>query len=62
MDWNGDGILDEDDEYVEPLNTGDIPVDVGGWQFDDIANGGSTPYTFAAGTLLPAHGFRLLPQ
>ena len=41
------------------LNTGDVPVDVGGWQFDDIANGGSTPYTFAAGTLLPAHGFRV---
>ncbi|MFZ1406225.1 MAG: lamin tail domain-containing protein, partial [Anaerolineae bacterium] len=59
VDWNGDGILDEDDEYVELLNTGDIPVDVGGWQFDDIANGGSTPYTFAAGTLLPAHGFRV---
>ncbi|MFZ1552711.1 MAG: lamin tail domain-containing protein, partial [Anaerolineae bacterium] len=60
VDWNGDGVLDEDDEYVELFNNGSTALDLGGFQFDDLANGGSTPYSFAAGTLLPAHGFLVL--
>ncbi|WP_423224762.1 lamin tail domain-containing protein [Candidatus Amarolinea aalborgensis] len=59
VDWNGDGELNEDDEYVELFNTGATAVDLGGWRFDDVANGGSSPFTFAPGTLLPASGFRV---
>ena len=42
---------------LEEVNTA---LDLDGFQFDDLANGGSTPYSFAAGTLLPAHGFLVL--
>ncbi|QLQ08848.1 MAG: lamin tail domain-containing protein [Anaerolineae bacterium] len=37
----------------------DAPVDLGGWRLDDVAGGGSAPYTIAPGAILPAHGFRV---
>ncbi len=59
IDWNGDGVLNEDDEYIELYNLSDAPVDLGGWRLDDVAGGGSAPYTIAPGAILPAHGFRV---
>jgi len=57
-DWNGDGILgDTNDEYIELYNANDFVVDLSGWQVDDVAGGGSTPYTLPAGTMLAARGF-----
>ncbi len=49
-DWNGDGILgDANDEYIELYNANDFAVDLSGWKVDDIAGGGSSPYTLPAG-------------
>jgi hypothetical protein len=60
-DWNGDGILgDENDEYIELYNAAASALDLSGWQVDDVAGGGSTPYTLPAGTTLPAGGFLAL--
>jgi hypothetical protein len=60
VDWNGDGILgDANDEYVELYNANGFPVDLSGWQVDDI-DGGSAPYTLPVGTVLEAQGFLTL--
>ena len=58
MDWNGDGQRDSGDSWIELVSLADHAVDLGGWALDDIA-GGTKPYTFTAGTLLPAGGFLL---
>ncbi|HNS03047.1 MAG TPA: lamin tail domain-containing protein, partial [Anaerolineae bacterium] len=61
VDWNDDGILgDGNDEYIELYNANDFAVDLSGWRVDDVANGGSTPYTLPAGTTIPARGFLAL--
>ena len=51
---------DTNDEYIELFNANDFAVDLGGWQVDDVAGGGSSPYTLPAGTTLAAHGFLAL--
>ena len=54
-DWNDDGILgDANDEYIELYNANAFDVDISGWKLDDIAGGGSTPYTLPVGTTLRA--------
>ncbi|MBE2233339.1 MAG: lamin tail domain-containing protein, partial [Anaerolinea sp.] len=61
VDWNNDGILgDGNDEYIELYNAGDAAVDLSGWQVDDVAGGGSAPYTLPPGSTLAAHGFLVL--
>jgi hypothetical protein len=60
VDWNGDGTADAEDEWVELYNAGPAAVDLTGWQLDDIANGGSAPYTFPAGTTLAPGAFALI--
>ena len=60
IDWNGDGKVDSDDEWVELYNAADIPVDVSGWALDDEADAGSPLYFLPAGTVIPPHGFLLL--
>jgi beta-lactamase superfamily II metal-dependent hydrolase len=56
-DWNGSGSYSSpDDEWIELYNKSSLPVDLGGAKLDDIPNGGSSPYTIPAGTLIPAGG------
>lgn len=52
VDANGDGDISSDDDFVEILNISGSPVDVSGFQIDDIQAGGSAPYTFPSGTIL----------
>ena len=60
-DWNNDGILgDANDEYIELYNAGDLAIDLSGWRVDDVANGGTAPYTLPSGTTVAAHGFLVL--
>ena len=59
VDWNGDGVMDYDDEWVEIVSLENVMIDLGGWMLDDLADGGSRPYVFAAGTLLPPGSFLL---
>jgi len=42
------------DEFIELYNTGQVDIDLSGWQLDDIINGGSSPYTIPNDTIIPA--------
>lgn len=44
------------DEYIELINIGSASVSLEGWQVDDVADGGSTPFTFGP-TVITANGF-----
>ena len=50
---------DQNDEWIELYNAGDSPVNLEGWQLDDLATGGTLPYTIPAGRVLTPHGFAL---
>ncbi len=52
-DWNLDGVVNVDDEYIEILNHGVIDVNLSGYSLDDEANVGSPPYRLPAITLKP---------
>ncbi len=60
-DWNGDGFIDSDDEWIELYNSGDCVVNIGGWQIDDVLGcvGSSDPYTIADNTVIEPKGFLL---
>lgn len=51
-DWNGDGNADLGDEFIELINTGEVPVDLTGWILDDVRKGGSRGYTIPNGVVL----------
>ncbi len=53
-DWNGDGVADSQDEWIELFNPTDHPIDLNGWQVSDTA---ATTFTFPPGTAIPAGGF-----
>jgi DNA/RNA endonuclease YhcR with UshA esterase domain len=56
-DWDGDGTADYNDEWIEVYNAGPAVVGLGGWQLDDVAEGGSGPYTIPADAVSsPAYG------
>ncbi len=59
VDFNGDGQVNSDDEYIELFNALGQTVDISGWQVDD-AEGGSRAYVLPAGAVLGPHGFLLL--
>lgn len=56
VDWDGDGQATRDDEWVELFNAGDALVALRGWQLDDIAEGGSTPFVFPDGAVIAPRG------
>jgi len=60
VDWDGDGTPDTDDEWVELYNGEGHPVGLGGWQLDDVAEGGSSPWIFPLRQVIPAHGYLVL--
>jgi DNA/RNA endonuclease YhcR with UshA esterase domain len=57
VDWDGDGTADYNDEWIELYNAGQAAVGLGGWQLDDVAEGGSGPYTIPADKIIPPGGF-----
>jgi DNA/RNA endonuclease YhcR with UshA esterase domain len=57
VDWDNDGTADYNDEWIELYNAGQAMVGLGGWQLDDVANGGSGPYTIPADKIIPPGGF-----
>lgn len=67
-DWNQDGSVNTNDEYVELFNANDVPVDLSGWLLDDVDDylaksgmpQGSQPYHLPDGTYIPPRGFLLL--
>jgi len=52
-DWNLDGVVNTDDEYIEIINHGVIDVSLSGYSLDDEANVGSNVYHLPAITLKP---------
>ena len=52
-DWNNDGIVNVEDEYIEILNHGVVNVNLGGYSVDDEVNIGSTPYRLPSVVLRP---------
>lgn len=52
-DWNNDGAVNVQDEYVEIINHGTINVNLSGYSLDDEANLGSEPYRLPSVTLEP---------
>jgi len=55
VDWDGNGVADYTDEWIELYNPGLTPVDLKGWQLDDGPDG-SKPYLIPAG-IIYARGF-----
>jgi DNA/RNA endonuclease YhcR with UshA esterase domain len=60
VDWNNDGTINSDDEWLELHNPTAAPVDLTGWQLDDVAAGGSKPFTLPPGSVIAAQGFVLV--
>lgn len=61
-DWNKDGVVDSDDEFVELHNDTDAPLALEGWRLSD-ASGEDSPgrhFVFGPGRFLPAQGRLLL--
>lgn len=52
-DWNLDGEVNVEDEYIEIINHGTINVTLSGYTLDDEANIGSKPYSLPALTIKP---------
>jgi len=51
-DWNGDGKVNNGDEYIEIINLSSQPVSIAGWRLDD-QEGDSSPYTIESITMQP---------
>ena len=43
-DWNGDGTVNNYDEFIEVENLGPGIVDLSNWKLDVMPNGGSSPF------------------
>lgn len=52
-DWNMDGVINTDDEYIEILNHGVVDVNLSGYSLDDEVNIGSAPFRLPAENLRP---------
>ena len=51
-DWNGDGLANTGDEYIELINLGTASISLRNWKLDN-GDGSSSPYTLPDMTLLP---------
>jgi hypothetical protein len=60
VDWDGDGQPSANDEWVELFNLSEVELAVRGWQLDDQAEGGSDPYVFPDGAVIPPRGYLLI--
>ncbi len=52
-DWNGDGVVNVGDEFIELINHGVIDVNLSGYTLDDEVNIGSTPFRLPSITMRP---------
>jgi DNA/RNA endonuclease YhcR with UshA esterase domain len=53
-DWDGNGIADYQDEWIELYNPTKRPIGLGGWQ---LVDGSGKAYNIPLGGVIPAHGF-----
>jgi len=52
-DWNADGVVDVNDEFIEVKNIGYVDVNLYYWKLDDEYNLGSNPYTLPSKVIKP---------
>jgi len=62
VDWDGNGVANYEDEWIELYNPSAEEIDLQGWQLDDRAGGGSRPFTFPAGSHLGAGAYGVYYQ
>jgi hypothetical protein len=53
FDWNQDGLVNVQDEYIEIKNLGPVDVSLSGWKLDDEADQGSAPFPIPSMTVKP---------
>ncbi len=58
-DWNGDGMIDANDEWIELYNSGQSRVDLSGWHLSASDGRASTAYTFPPGTTIASRSYRV---
>lgn len=58
-DWNGDGVIDDGDEFIELYNAGSRPVLLAGWKLQDKreAQDGGGEYRFGANQVIAAGAY-----
>lgn len=61
VDWDGNGVADSKDEWIELFNPNPFPVDLSGWWLDDT-DGGTSPWTIPAQTSIKPHGYLVFYQ
>lgn len=61
-DWNGDGVVDDSDEFIELYNAGSRPVSLAGWRLQDKreAQDGRGAYTFGDDKIVAAGAYFVL--
>ena len=52
-DWNGDGLANTSDEFIELINMGTLSINLKNWRLDNGIGGSSTPFSLPDVTLLP---------
>lgn len=57
VDWNGDGMADRWDEWIELYNPDKTPIGLGGWQVGDASG---KRYVLPLLTTIPARGYLVL--
>ncbi len=57
IDWDGSGVADHNDEWIELFNPLNRPVGLGGWQLQDAAG---VTYNIPLEVSIPAGGFAVL--
>lgn len=53
FDWNNDGVVNTNDEFIEIENLGPISVNLSGWKLSDDPNIGKKTFSLPAQTLQP---------
>jgi hypothetical protein len=62
VDWDGDGKVNAEDEWIELFNTTKQPVDLSGWRLETERVGVGTSYRIPRGTILRAGAILVLYQ
>jgi hypothetical protein len=52
VDWDGDGVANHRDEWIELYNPSEQEVSLAGWVLDDYPDAGTAPFTFPTGSVL----------
>ena len=56
-DWNVDGAINPDDEWIELYNGGEGSVDLTGWRLGALNTTAAVTFTIPANTMIPGRGY-----